>query len=112
MLSTSSPTNICEMLIKLHVLYYWHDIIHIRKSEACYSVIDHLKNWDKLKFGEKADLKSKLQSKSMHSAMFLKVNLGVVRALENIERTYLLDSNIKNGKTQQSCRIVAVEGLP
>ena len=44
----------------------------------------------------------------MHSAMFLKGNPGVVRALENIERTYLLDSNIKNGKTQQSCRIVAV----
>ena len=48
-----------------------------------------------------------MQSKSMHSAMFLKVNHVAVRALENIERTYLLDSNIKNEKTQQSCRIGA-----
>ena len=32
--------------------------------------------------------------------MFLKVNLGVVRALENVERTYLLDNNNKGGKTQ------------
>ena len=27
-------------------------MIHMRKSEAYYSVIDHLKNWDKLKFGD------------------------------------------------------------
>ena len=40
--------------------------------------------------------------------MFLKVNLGVVRALENVERTYLLDNNDKSGKTQQNCRIGAV----
>ena len=40
--------------------------------------------------------------------MFLKVNLGVVRALEHVERTYLLDSNNKSGKTQQNCRIGAV----
>ena len=32
--------------------------------------------------------------------MFLKVNLGVVRALKNVERTYLMDSNDKSGKTQ------------
>ena len=49
-----------------------------------------------------------MQSKSMHPAMFLKVNLRVVRALENVERTYLLDSNNKSGKTQQSCIIGAV----
>ena len=44
----------------------------------------------------------------MQPAMFLKVNLGVFRGLEHVERTYLLDSNNKNGKTQQSCRIGAV----
>ena len=49
-----------------------------------------------------------MQSKSMYSAMFLKVTLGVIRALENEERTYLLDSNNKVGKTQQNCRIGAV----
>ena len=32
-----------------------------------------------------------MRSKSMHSAMFLKVNLGVVRALKNVETTYLFD---------------------
>ena len=42
--------------LRLYVLYYWHDMIHMRKSGAYYSVIDHLKNWDRLKFGEKADL--------------------------------------------------------
>ena len=31
-------------------------MIHMRKSELYYSVIDLLKNFDKLKFGEKADL--------------------------------------------------------
>ena len=44
--------------------------------------------------------------------MFLKVNLGVVRALKNVERTYLLDSNNKTGKTQQLCWIGALQGLP
>ena len=28
-------------------------MVHMRKSELYYSVIDHLKKWDKLKFGEK-----------------------------------------------------------
>ena len=41
----------------------------------------------------------------MHPAMFLEVNLGVVRALKNVERTYSLDSNNKSGKTQQRYRI-------
>ena len=36
----------------------------------------------------------------MHPAIFLKVDLGVVRALKNEERTYFLDSNNKSGKTQ------------
>ena len=49
-----------------------------------------------------------MHSKSMYPAMFLKVNLGVVRALENLERTYLSGSNNKSGKTQQSCRIGAL----
>ena len=49
-----------------------------------------------------------MHSKSMHPAMLLKVNLGVARALNNIERTYLLDSNNKSGKTQQNCRIEAL----
>ena len=49
-----------------------------------------------------------MHSKSMHPAMFLKVNLGAVTALKNVERTYLLDSNNKIGKTQQSCRIGAL----
>ena len=53
-----------------------------------------------------------MHSKSIHPAMFLKVNLGVVRALKNVERTYLLDSNDKSGKTQQSCRIGALQGFP
>ena len=66
---------------------------------------DHLKNWDKLKFGEKADIT--IHCRRMHPAMFLKVNLGMVRALKNVKRTYLLDSNNKSGKTQQSCRIGA-----
>ena len=44
----------------------------------------------------------------MHPAMFLEVNLGFVRALKSAEGTYLLDSNIKSGKTQQSCRIGAL----
>ena len=30
--------------------------------------------------------------------MFLKVNLGVVKALKNVERTYLLENNDKSGK--------------
>ena len=34
--------------------------------------------------------------------MFLKVNLGVVRALKNVERAYLLDSNNKSEKAQQT----------
>ena len=45
-----------------------------------------------------------MHSKSMHPAMFLKVKLGVVRALKNVETTYLLNSNNKSEKTQQSCR--------
>ena len=40
--------------------------------------------------------------------MFLKVNLGAVRALKNVGRTYLLDSNNKSEKTQQRCRIGAL----
>ena len=44
--------------------------------------------------------------------MFLKVNLGVVRALKYVERTYLLDSNNKSKKTQQGCRIGALQGFP
>ena len=44
--------------------------------------------------------------------MFLKVKLGVVRALKNVERTYLLDSNNKSKKTQQGCRIRALQGFP
>ena len=44
----------------------------------------------------------------MHPAMFLKVDLGAARALKNVEGTYLLDSNNKSGKTQQSCRIGAL----
>ena len=43
-----------------------------------------------MKFDEKADL---MHSKSMHPAMLRKVNLGVVRALKNVDRTYLLDIN-------------------
>ena len=46
-----------------------------------------------------------MHSKSMHPAIFLKVNLGLAGALKNVERTYLLDSNNKSRKTQQSCRI-------
>ena len=53
-----------------------------------------------------------MHSKSMHPAMFLKVMLGVVRALKNVEITYLLESNNKSEKTQQSCRIRALYGLP
>ena len=34
-----------------------------------------------------------MRSKSMHLAMFLKVNLGVVRGLKNVERTYLFSSH-------------------
>ena len=49
-----------------------------------------------------------MHSKSMHPAMFLKVKLGPVRALKNVERTYLLDSNNKSEKTQQSCRTGAL----
>ena len=30
-----------------------------------------------------------MHSESMHPAMFLKVNLGVVRALKNVERTFI-----------------------
>ena len=30
-----------------------------------------------------------MHSKSMHPAMFLKVNLGVVGALKNVERTFI-----------------------
>ena len=44
----------------------------------------------------------------MQPTMFFEVNLSAVRALENVERTYLLDSNNKSGKTQQSCRIGAL----
>ena len=53
-----------------------------------------------------------MHPRSMHPAMFLKVNLGVVRTLKNIERTYFLHSNNKSGKTQQSCRIGASHGRP
>ena len=52
-----------------------------------------------------------MHSKSIHPVMFLKVNLGIVRALKNVERTYLLDSNNKSKKTQQGCRIGALQGL-
>ena len=52
-----------------------------------------------------------MHSKSMHPAIFLKVNLGVARALKNIENTYLLGTNNKSGETQQSCRFGAVQGL-
>ena len=36
-----------------------------------------------------------MHSKSTHPAIVLKVNLGGVRALKNVERTYLLDSIIR-----------------
>ena len=49
-----------------------------------------------------------MHSKSMHTAMFLKVNLGVARVLKNVERTHLLDSNYKSGKTQQNYSIGAL----
>ena len=42
----------------------------------------------------------------MLPAVFLKVSLGVVRELKNVERT--LDSNNKSGKTQQSCKTGAL----
>ena len=34
-----------------------------------------------------------MHSKSMHPAMIRKVNLGVARALKNVDRRYLLDIN-------------------
>ena len=37
--------------------------------------------------------------------MFLKVTLGVVRALKNIERTYLLDSNNKSKKLSKAAEL-------
>ena len=40
--------------------------------------------------------------------MFLKVKLGVVRALENVERTYLLDSNNKSEKTLQNWSFIGI----
>ena len=40
-----------------------------------------------------------MYSESMHPVIFLKVNLGVARALKNIENTYLLGSNNKSGET-------------
>ena len=41
----------------------------------------------------------------MYPAMFLKVNLGVVRALENVERTYLLDNNDKSEKLSKTAEL-------
>ena len=41
-----------------------------------------------------------MYSKSLYPAMFLKVNLGLVRALKNVERTQLLDNNNNSGKTE------------
>ena len=46
-----------------------------------------------------------MHSKSIHPAMFLKVTLGVVRALKNIERTYLLDSNNKSKKLSKAAEL-------
>ena len=43
-----------------------------------------------------------MHSKSMHPAIFLKVNLGVARALKNIENTYLLGTNNKSGERSKA----------
>ena len=49
-----------------------------------------------------------MQSKTIHPAVFLKGNQRIVRAFENVERTYILDSIDKSGKTQESSRNGAV----
>ena len=36
-----------------------------------------------------------MQSEGMHPAIFLKVSLGVVRALKNVERIYIWTATIK-----------------
>ena len=41
----------------------------------------------------------------MHPAMFLKVNLRVVRALKNLERIYLLDSIIRKEKLSKAAEL-------
>ena len=62
-------------------------------------------SYPKFRFGKKAD--NAMLSRSMYPVMFLKVSLGVLRALKNVERIYLLDNNNKIGKTQPNCRIGA-----
>ena len=37
--------------------------------------------------------------------VFLKVNLGVVRAMENVEKTFLLNSNIKMKKLSKAAEM-------
>ena len=41
----------------------------------------------------------------MHPTMFQKVNLRVVRALKNVKRTYLLNSNNKSGKLSKAAEL-------
>ena len=55
-------------------------MIHMRKSEAYYSVINYLK---KLRQTEVC------QSKCILKAIFVKVNLGVIRALKNLENIFI-----------------------
>ena len=46
-----------------------------------------------------------MHSKSMHPTIFPKVNLGVVRASKNVEKTYLLSSNNKKGKLSKAAEL-------
>ena len=77
---------------------------HMRKSQAYYSINGRLKTETNRMLEER---QIQMHSKSMHPAMCLKVNLGVVRALKNVETIYLLAKNNKSEKTQQCCRIGA-----
>ena len=67
----------------------------MRKSEAYYWPSKKLRQLEVWRKGRHCSA-----FRTMHPAMFLKVNLIVVRALKNVERMYLLDSNNNSGETQ------------
>ena len=67
----------------------------MRKSEAYYRPSKKLRQLEVRRKGRHCSA-----FRTMHPAMFLKVNLIVVRALKNVERMYLLDSNNNSGETQ------------
>ena len=74
----------------------------MRKSQAYYSINDHLKTETNQMLEER---QIQMHSKSMHPAMCLKVNLGVVRALKMLRQYIYWPTIIRAKKLSKAAEL-------